>query len=162
MEMIRKGSRIETRSGRPPRREAILNFARIASNMCRQGTRSSMRACRRLMALRQVAGDDLVDLLFGVRFESRLDYLVRPATPDDHPQPAGRPRVRQELLEVPGRRVGERLRVAGDEPIPHLQARALGGSTRIHGVDHETGIAVADRRAEKTAPAQELPDLLFA
>src|SRR5687768_9784807 len=109
MEMIRKGRTTETRSGRPPAREATLSFERIARNIRSTRLASSWSAGRGGMALRQVRGDDLIDLFFGVRLEPGVDAAIAAAPEHDHGQMTGLTRIRDDLLEVARRSMRERL-----------------------------------------------------
>src|SRR6185369_8570138 len=112
MEMMRKGTRTGADSRPSPRWEAALSRAMKFRNM-RSGSLAWTRSRRRCgrMTLRQVRGDDLVDLRLRVRLEPYFDSLICPATLDDDPQRSDVARPREHALEVVHGRLRHRLPV---------------------------------------------------
>src|SRR5688572_7452551 len=121
-----------------------------------------MRTRGRRMGLRQVGGDDLVDLLLAVRLEVGFDALVRAAAADDEQQLAALAGVGQDLLELASRGFRHRPVVAGDQAIADLQPRARGRAGGGDGRDEQTGVVLLDGRTEEAVATEELADLLIA
>src|SRR4051794_21911147 len=165
MEMMRKGSRIGADSRPSPRWEAALNREMKFRNMRPSGSLAwtrSRRRCGRGVTLRQVRGDDLVDLRLRVRLEPYRDGFVCAPTLHDDPQCSDVPHAREDALEVLDRRLRHRLSVDRNQPVARLELSALGRTIGNNGFDHDARFQIDHRQAEIAAPGEHLPDLLLA
>src|SRR5207248_4664937 len=107
IEMIRNGTRMETRSDR-----RMLNPLRLRR---RRGNR---------VRFGQVLRHNFVDLCLGVGLHPKLDLLQDALTLHDDPEPAGLLGVGQDQFEVLDVRVARLLAVDRHEAIAGTQVRA--------------------------------------
>src|ERR1044072_280268 len=163
METMMNGRRIGADS-RPSRRwEAALRRAMKFRSM-RSGslTRTRSRRRRGRVTLRQMRGDDLVDLGLRVRLESYRNTLIFPAALNDDPERPDVARGRKHALEIVHGRARHVLSVHRDQTVARLEPGALGGTIRHDRFDHDPRLQIHNGEAEITAAAHHLPDLLFA